>query len=41
MRKKDDNYLFSHEIENARLIKECIASGDSDKEMTFVLQWQE
>lgn len=41
LRKKDDNYLFSHEIENARLIKECNASGDSDKEMTLVLQWQE
>lgn len=41
LRKKDDNYLFSHEIENARLIKECIECDDYNKGISLILQWQE
>ena len=41
LRKKDDNYLFSHEIENARLIKECIECDDNNKGISLILQWQE
>ncbi len=41
LRKRNDCNLFSHEIENARLIKECIESGDYDKGIGLILQWQE
>lgn len=41
LKKKDNHYLFSHEIENARLMKDCIVNGDYDKGISQILQWQE
>lgn len=41
LRKRDDSYLFSHEIENARLMRKCIESDDFNKGIGLILQWQE
>lgn len=41
LRKRDDYNLFSNEIENALLIKDCIKSGNYNKGMSLILQWQE
>ena len=41
LRKRNDHDLFSHEIENARLIKKCIECGDTNKGIGIILRWQE
>lgn len=41
LRKKDDYNLFSNEIENACLIKECIESCNYNKGIELILRWQE
>ena len=40
LRKKDDNYLFSHEIENAQFLKDCIEKCNYDKGINQILLWQ-
>lgn len=41
LEKRDDGYLFSREIENARLLKGYIEKGEYDKGVCQILQWQE
>lgn len=40
LKKKDNHILFSQEIDNAQLIKDCIENGYYDKGIGQVLQWQ-
>lgn len=39
--KRSDSNLFSHQIENARLLKDYIEKGEYDKGISQILQWQE
>lgn len=41
LKQRTDHYLFSHEIGNATLIRDCIEKGDYDKGIGQILQWQE
>ena len=41
LEKREDGYLFSEEIENARMMKDCIENDDYDKGISQILQWQE
>lgn len=41
LEKRDDGYLFTREIENARFVKDCIEREDYDKGIRQILQWQE
>ena len=41
LRGGEDNNLFSHEIENAQLMKDCIEDGNYDKGVCQILNWQE
>lgn len=40
LKKKDNHILFSQEIDNAQLIKDCIENGNYDKGIGQILQWQ-
>lgn len=41
LREGEDNNLFSHEIENAQLMKDYIEDGNYDKGVSQILNWQE
>lgn len=41
LNKRDDSNLFLHQIENAQLLKGYIETGEYDKGVSQILQWQE
>lgn len=41
LEKRDNHDLFSNEIENAYLIKDCIEKGDYNRGISQILQWQD
>ena len=41
LKNKDNHVLFSQEIENSKFMKDCIESGNYDKGISQILQWQE
>lgn len=41
LERRDDGYLFSREIENARLLKGYIENDEYDKGISQILEWQE
>ena len=41
LNKRDDSNLFLHQTENAQLLKGYIETGEYDKGVSQILQWQE
>lgn len=41
LEKRDNHDLFSNEIENVYLIKDCIEKGDYNRGISQILQWQD
>ena len=40
LKKRDNHNLFSHEIENAQFLKDCIEKCNYDKGINQILLWQ-